>query len=74
MDISLYDATINNAMFLTKVDNIVVMLYSAIMKRDMNIVKHKISDNIYNEYLAKVNESINNHEIQMYGEFNVKTS
>ena len=74
MDISLYDATINNAMFLTKVDNIIVMLYSAIMKRDMNIVKHKISDNIYNEYLAKVNESINNHEIQMYGEFNVKTS
>lgn len=74
MDISLYDSSLNNAMFLTKVDNIMVMLHSAVMKRDMNIVKHKISDNIYNEYLDIVNKSISNHEIQMYGEFNIKSS
>ena len=74
MDIANYDKTINNAMFLSKVDNIIVMLHSAIMKRDLNIVKHKISDNIYNEYIDKVNKLISNHEIQMYGEFNVKES
>lgn len=74
MDISLYDSTINNAMFLTKVDNIFTMLHSALMKRDMDIVRHKIVDNIYNEYNNIVNDLINNHEIRMYGEFNIKES
>ncbi len=74
MDIALYDNTINNAMFLTTIDNIIVMLYSSIMKRDIDQVKHKIADNIYNEYKDLVNDLINNHEIQMYGEFNIKES
>ena len=74
MNIADYDNTITNAMFLTKVDNIYVMLHSAIMKRDMDIVKHKISDNIYNYYENIVNDLKNNHEIQMYGEFNISSS
>ena len=74
MDIALYDNTINNAMFLTKVDNIFTMLHSSIIKRDLDIVKHKITDNIYNEYESIVNNLKNNHEIQMYGEFNIKSS
>ena len=74
MDISLYDNTLNNAMFLTKIDNIFTMLHSAVMKRDMNIAKHKIADNIYNEYNELVKNLISNHEIQMYGEFNIKQS
>ena len=74
MNITDYDNTLNNALFLSKVDNIFIMLLSSIMKRDLDIVKHKITDNIYNDYIDIVNELKNNHEIQMYGEANVKNS
>lgn len=74
MDISVYDSTINNAMFLTKVDNIFVMLYSSIMKRDLDRVKHKVSEQIINNYQEKVDDLIKNKQIQMYGELNVKSS
>ena len=50
MDISKYDSTLDNAMFFTKIENIFVMLYSSIMKRNLDTVKHKVSDEIIKFY------------------------
>lgn len=74
MDISKYDNTLDNAMFLTKVDNIFVMLYSSIMDRNLNRVKHRVSDDIFEKYEKFVNDLIDKKQIQMYGELNVKSS
>lgn len=74
MDISKYDETLDNAMFLTKVDNIFIMLYSAIMDRNLKRVDHRISDEVYEKYDKIVKDLISKKQIQMYGELNVKTS
>ena len=74
MDISKYDNTIDNAMFLTKVDNVFVMLYSSIMRRNLDRVKHKVSETIINKYQERVQELIDNKQIQMFGELNVKST
>jgi hypothetical protein len=74
MDISKYDKTLDNAMFLTKVDNIFMLLYSAIMDRNLNKVKHRISDEIFERYEPIVKDLIEQKQIQMYGELNVKSS
>ena len=74
MDISKYDSTLDNAMFFTKIENIFVMLYSSIMKRNLDTVKHKVSDEIIYKYQEYVDELKSNHEIQMYGELNVKSA
>lgn len=40
------DKTFNEAMFITKVNNIFIMLHSAIMMDDLNRVRHFISYNL----------------------------
>lgn len=64
----------NEAMFKTKVDNVFVKLYTAIILRDLSTVKHFISDKLYNKYQAYVDSLIKNKEIQMYDELNVKST
>ena len=49
----------NEAMFKTKVDNIFVKLYTCIMKGDLTDVRHFISEELYNNYINKINELIN---------------
>lgn len=63
---------INEAMFKTKVDNVFVKLYTAIMLRDLSTVRHFISNNLYLKYQDNINNLIKNKEIQMYDELNVK--
>ena len=68
------DKTFNEGMFITKVNNIFVMLHSAIMMDDLNRVKHYISDSIFEKYegfLASLNK---NNARQMYDELNVKNT
>ena len=74
MDISKFDNTLDNARFLTKVDNIFIMLYSGVMKKNLDTAKHKISDEIYNKYNNYVEELKKDGLIQMYGELNVKST
>ncbi len=74
MDISKYDNTLDNAMFLTKIDNIFIMLYTSIMNRNLDRVDHRISDEVYAKYEKVVEELKNSKRIQMYGELNVKSS
>ena len=62
----------NEAMFKTKVDNIFVKLFTAIMKGNLQEVDHFISDNVYNKYQEYINKLDSNDERQMYDELNVK--
>ncbi len=62
----------NEAMFKTKVDNIFVKLFTAIMKGNLQEVDHFISDSVYNKYEEYINKLDNNNERQMYDELNVK--
>ena len=73
MNISNFD-NIDNAMFLTKVDNIYVMLCTSIMMNDLTRVKHKVSEEIINKYQAIVNDCSSKNIRKMYDELNVKSS
>ena len=64
----------NEAMFKTKVDNIFVKLYTCIMKGDLADVRHFISEELYNNYINKINELISHNKRQMYDEINVKNT
>ena len=64
----------NEAMFKTKVDNIFVKLYTCIMKGDLTDVRHYISEELYNNYINKINELISHNKRQMYDEINVKNT
>ena len=64
----------NEAMFKTKVDNIFIKLYTCIMKGDLTDVRHFISEELYNNYINKINELISHNKRQMYDEINVKNT
>ena len=64
----------NEAMFKTKVDNIFVKLYTCIMKGDLTDVRHFISEELYKNYINKINELISHNKRQMYDEINVKNT
>ena len=68
------DPTFNEGMFITKVNNIFIMLHSAIMMDDLDRVRHFISDNIEEKYESLLT-SLNNRNVrQMYDELNVKST
>ena len=61
-------------MFITKVNNIFVMYYTAIMMDDEKRVAHFLSDEVYEELkerIAKLNAA---NEREMFDELNVKTT
>ena len=68
------DNGFNEGMFITKVNNIFVMLHSAIMMDDLNRVKHFISDNVEEKYEKILNDLNKKNVRQMYDEMNVKTT
>lgn len=74
MEIGKYDNTLNNPLFITKVDNIFIMLHTSIMQQDILRVRHKISDELYKQYLQKENDFKEKHLRQMYDELNVKST
>lgn len=68
------DPQFNEGMFITKVNNIFIMLHSAIMMDDLNRVRHYISDDLEEKYENKLKELNSNNVRQMYDELNVKTT
>ena len=73
-NINKYDSTIDNGMFYTKVDNIFVMLYTALMFNDLSRVDHKVSNEVMNKYSQQVKYCVENNQRHMYGQLNVKSS
>jgi len=64
----------NEAMFLSKVDNVFVKIFTAVMLDELDDVKHFMSEDIYLD-LKNRNINLNNRgQRQMYDEINVKSS
>lgn len=71
MNIYDYDKTIDNAKFITKVDNVFTLLCTSIMQGNMDRCKHKISNDLYERYLKQVELDNAQNLRQMYDEFNI---
>lgn len=66
------DNGFNESMFLTKVNNIFVQLFTSIMLDEIDNAKHFISDEVYDWAINKLNSVKTNNWRQMYDELNVK--
>ena len=73
-DLIKIDSSFNEAMFLTRVNNIFMLLHTAIMSDNINLVKHYLSDELANKYSNIIEQNKQNNVIQMFDEFNVKIS
>lgn len=68
------DNSFSQSMFITKVNNIFVKLFTNIMMDRIDEVKHFISDDVYNYANTIVKQAKQNNTRQMYDELNVKES
>ena len=66
------DSSFTESMFKTKVDNIFVLMMSAIMFRDITRVYSSLNQNMRNQIQERIDELNRKNEIQMYDELNVK--
>ncbi len=66
------DSTFTESMFKTKIDNIFVLMMSSIMFRDISRISSSLDENMRVQIQNRINELLNNNEIQMYDELNVK--
>ena len=68
------DHSFNESGFISKVDNVFIMLHSAIMLGNLDRVKHKLSNQLILQY-QKLIDNLNKQNIrQMYDEINVKST
>ena len=65
------DPSFSESMFKTKVDNTFVMLFTSVMTKEMDNVKHMLSEEVFNKYNTYVQELISKEETQMYDMLNV---
>ena len=56
----------------SKFSNMFIMLLLGIQTNNLDDVKHYLSDDVYNHYLDICNKHIENNEMQLYDEMNVK--
>ena len=68
------DPSFNEGMFITKVNNIFIMLHSSIMTNDLDRVRHFISSDLEEKYENIISELNKKNAIQMYDELNVKST
>lgn len=68
------DNTFKESAFIAKVDNTYIMLLTAITTENLPRVKHKVSDELYQKLIEKLESLKQENAIQMYDELNVKTS
>ena len=68
------DKTFSESAFISKVDNIFIMLLSSIMTDNLKRIKHKLNDELYCKYETILRDLNDRNERQMYDELNVKTS
>jgi predicted lipid-binding transport protein (Tim44 family) len=68
------DLTFNESMFLTKVNNVFIKLYTAIMMDELEEVKHFINEDVLEYANSIVNKAKSVNGRQMFDELNVKES
>ncbi len=64
----------NESMFITKINNIFIKLFTNIMLDNLKEVDHFISDEVYNYAQDIINKAKDIHGIQMFDELNIKNS
>ena len=65
------DVNFSEAKFKAKVDNVFIQTYTAVMKQDLQKVKHFLSNEVYEKYNKKIQNLQNKNQIQIYDELNV---
>ena len=73
-DLIRLDKTFNKEMFITKVNNIFVMLYTSIMLDNLDRVRHFIGNDLEDKYEAILKEYRDKNIRKMYDELNVKNT
>ena len=68
------DPTFVESSFISKVDNIFIMLHSSVMLGNLERIKHKLSDELINRYQNLIDNFNANNIRQMYDELNVKST
>ena len=66
------DPTFNEAMFKSKVDNMFIMILSAIMQGNLDKVRHFLGEELEEKYDKQIEKLNKNNHKQMYDELNVK--
>ncbi len=66
-----YDSEFSESKFKTYVDNVFIQLHMAVVTKELENVKHFLSDEVYNQYKQKIDNLNQRHLIQMYDEINV---
>ena len=61
------DSTFSESTFKAKADNIFIQLYTAVMKKNLERVKHFLSEEVYEEFARKVQNLNERNLIQIYG-------
>lgn len=69
-----FDPSFLEANFLSFVDNVFIKLHLALMKGNLDEVRHFISDSIYSEFDNRLKVLNEKNERQIFGEINVKDS
>jgi rubrerythrin len=68
------DSSFNEGMFITKVNNIFVLLYTSIMMGNLDKVRHFLSSGLEEKYDTMLKEYAKSNVAQMYDELNVKST
>ena len=68
------DPTFVESAFISKVDNIFIMLHSAIMLGNLERIKHKLSEELLDRYQNLIDNFNDNNIRQMFDELNVKST
>lgn len=68
------DKSFSESGFLAKVDNTYIMILTSIMTEDLKRVDHKVGDNLYHQLTEKLHHLLQDNEIEIYDELNVKDS
>ena len=69
-----YDKNFTEATFLTKTDHIYMMILDAIMDKNLDEVKHYLSERVYSELNSIVADYINRNVTRIFNATNVKES
>lgn len=65
------DPEFTESKFKTYVDNVFIQLHMAVVTKELENIKHFVSDEVYNKYQKIVDDLSGRHLIQMYDEINV---
>ena len=69
-----YDNNFNEAIFLSRVDHIFIMILDSILEKDMIKVKHYLSEDVFNKFDKLVNEYKEKDVTRIFDEMNVKST